>query len=280
MSAPIRDAATLVLVRDGQDGAEVFLSRRSARAAFMANAYVYPGGRLDDADTDARLVARLRWGRPTAGWFEDEVDDLRAAGLVIAALRESFEEAGVLLARDGDGAAPDAQTLARLGEWRDRLNAGAAGFVDVLEAEGLWLDASELRYFAHWITPPFETRRFDTRFFVTPAPEGQAAAADRAELVEGEWMRPAQALARNADGTLMLAPPTLCTLEDLAAVGASVASVLAWAEAEQPVPILPQLHDVDGVPTLVLPGDPLFPSDRPARGPWRVTFAGGQTRRE
>lgn len=274
MASEVAPASTLVLARDFEGQLEVFLSRRTSRAAFMANAYVYPGGRLDPGDLDPRVLRRLGPSDlAEVADFEDEVASEVRSGLVVAALRESFEEAGVLFGFcAGDGASPlDTLTLASA---RVALNNGQFSFADFLERYDLHLDASGLRYFAHWITPPFESRRFDTRFFIAPVPEGQAAEPDFGELVAGQWMSPTRALQRHTAGELHLAPPTLCTLFDLADLD-GVRAALDWAARERPVPIEPRLESVDGVPTLLLPGDPLFPSSAPAPKPCRIVVRDG-----
>ena len=274
---PIHHASTLVLVRPASMGFEVFLSRRTASAAFMANVHVYPGGRLDPADRDRRFEEAL------PDRVLDVVADFEAAegvdaslrrGLVVTALRECFEEAGVLFGRPRAAAAP-AEVRAAV---RARLNAGACSFAEALDALDWELDAGTLRYFAHWVTPPFETRRFDTRFFLAPMPSDEEAAPDESELVEGTWLTPTAALAAYASGALTLAPPTLCTLHDLSGLS-TVDDAVAWAWAARPVSIEPRMVEVGGVPALVLPGDPLYPSPTPCPGPWRLYHRGGRFER-
>jgi len=271
---PIHHASTLVLVRPATTGFEVFLSRRTASAAFMANVHVYPGGRLDAADLDARFAAMVPDDvLDVAADFEaaDGVDASLRRGLVVTALRECFEEAGVLFGRPRSVAAP-ADVRAAV---RARLNAGACSFGEALDALDWALDASALRYFAHWVTPPFESRRFDTRFFLAPMPSDEEAAPDESELVEGAWMTPSAALASYASGGLALAPPTLCTLHDLSALS-TVDEALAWAWAARPVSIEPRMVEVEGVPALLLPGDPLYPSPEPCPGPRRLYLRHGR----
>ena len=285
-SAPLRNAATLVLARAAQQGRgiEVFLSRRTAKAAFMANAWVYPGGRVDDDDADERIGARLLPERAEdfARPFEDDIDHALARAHYVAALRESFEEAGVLYARHEDGRPvdlTDPTTRERLAAHRAALNRHERSFLEILEAERLVLDATGLVYFAHWITPPFESRRYDTRFFFSVLPAGQEPVPDRAELVHGEWLSPAAALDAAAAAEIQLAPPTLCTLDDLDRCD-DIDAAIAWADAEIPVPILPKMKKLDDGMALLLPGDAEYPAEQPVQGPTRVVWREGRFVRE
>jgi 8-oxo-dGTP pyrophosphatase MutT (NUDIX family) len=201
-----------MLVRDAGIRAadiEVFVLRRTARAVFGPGATVFPGGAVDGADALATrrvvgmddIVASVELG-------------LTEGGLVrrVAAVRECFEEAGILLARDattGSQASPSA-------EWRDALNAGHATFAQVLDAEELVIEATDLRVFAHWLTPLGAPRRYDTWFFVARAPHGQSGMHDDGELVASEWLSPREALSRNDRGKIDLVLPTRRSLETLA----------------------------------------------------------------
>lgn len=209
---PVRDAATVVILRDGAAGIETFMLRRNRRTVFGPGAHVFPGGAVD-AD-DSGPVAQLC----------DGLDDARASrrlgieagGLSfwIAAIRECFEEAGVLIATDEQGCelAPDRD----LGAQRDALNAGTRSLADICREERLRLPLDRIVYYGHWITPAGEPRRFSTRFFACPAPPGQGAAHDGNETVAGCWVRPREALARfEADGFPMM-PPTVLQLRFLA----------------------------------------------------------------
>ena len=218
LGSTVRDASTVIIAREGaRSPIEVFLSRRTAKAAFMANAYVYPGGALDVADVADDLVARVD-GEDPVSEFEDRVSAPRAAGLFVAAIRECFEEAGVLFARRRDGTAVDlseAETAARFKRHREALNHGAVDWTSIVRAEDLVLESRQLHYMSHWITPPLESRRFDTRFFFAVLPPGQTPAPDYRELVHGDWFTPRDALAASERGEMLLAPPTICTLIEL-----------------------------------------------------------------
>ncbi|MEA2688779.1 MAG: hypothetical protein QOD51_1386 [Candidatus Eremiobacteraeota bacterium] len=227
----IRDAATVIVGRDTSEGLEVFLVRRNAHAAFLPEMYVFPGGRVDEDDR-AAAAGRLRG---SAG----DVDPL----YVVAAARETFEEVGLLFAT-GE---VHVGTLAGL---RRAMNAGELTFTAVLEQLDTSVDASQLRYFSRWITPKAEhaTRRFDARFFVARAPENQVAEADAAEVLDGRWMRPADALEAYVRGEIALIFPTIKHLERIAPYR-TVDELLRFAQAKPIVTVTP---DVQPGPTFIL----------------------------
>ena len=210
-----RPAATVLLMRDGRQGVEVLMTRRSATASFAPGAYVFPGGGIDAADAQAHGIATRR---PTQ-------DDLRLTQ-AIAAIRESFEELGVLLARHADGRPVDAQTHAAL----DRHQPLAAQCA----AHNLRLCADEVFVLAHWITDRDLPRRFDVPFLAARMPEGQSPVADEAEQFEPLWVQPADALSRHAAGTFFMIFPTIRTLERLAKF-ATVDAVLQACASEKPL---------------------------------------------
>jgi 8-oxo-dGTP pyrophosphatase MutT (NUDIX family) len=238
----VQPAATVMLVRSGAspaapdaEGLEVLMLRRHPESVFAADAWVFPGGRVDDADGV---------GAPIGPGPSDE-DASRALGLPsggraywVAAARECFEEAGILLARHGDtGAWLDVSSAARLARYRREVHAGVTSLGALLEAEALVLDLSGVHYVSHWITPPGRTaRRFDTRFFVAELPPGQVASHDATETVESLWASPTDALARGAAGEITLLVPTIANLEALARF-ASVAELVAAARAIGSVPV-------------------------------------------
>ncbi|MGH3579737.1 MAG: NUDIX hydrolase, partial [Mycobacterium sp.] len=216
MSVPIRDAATVMLIRDAQgggdgpeieDGIEVCMLRRNLASEFVAGAYVFPGGSVDPGDRGPEAVALCR------GLTDAEASDilgLDSGGLAfwVAALRECFEEAGVMLARRRGGDSPDGELLdtrdpdlaARFAAHRHAVNDGTARLLDVCEEEGLVLAADTVHYVSHWITPELAPKRYDTRFFITAAPPGQVARHDDAETIATIWVRPEDALARQVAG--------------------------------------------------------------------------------
>jgi 8-oxo-dGTP pyrophosphatase MutT (NUDIX family) len=217
---PTRDGATVMLVRDGDHPTtplEVFMLRRHPSTAF-GSVHVFPGGVVDPDDHDPTLDARC----PGL----DDVDASAQLGLAsggraywVAAVREAFEEAGVLLARTSAGSSlrfdhhPDVE--ARFDDHRRALNAGERRFVDLLEAEDLTLALDDVHYFAHWITPESEPKRYDTRFFLARAPEGQAYAHDDGEIIGSEWVRPGEALRRHRAGDFDMIGPTIVSLQDI-----------------------------------------------------------------
>lgn len=269
-SGAVRPAATVVLVRDGDRGVEAYLVRRGSRAAFMPDLHVYPGGRVDAAD--ATLAPRMTGYADDPRVCDGGVGVKHTAATWVGAVRELFEEAGVLLARDGAGALLSASAALRAD--RERLNAGDIAF-DALVAERGWtLDASELAVFDHWITPSFEKRRYDTLFLLAPMPEGQRAEDDAREVYDGEWWRPGDVLAAYRRREIGLAPPTFVTLEWLADAR-TVAEAYEAARSRVVVPILPELSDGPDGPELLLPGAPGHPAARAGEAPHRVRNVDG-----
>ena len=227
----VRDAATVIVGRDTSEGLQVFMVRRSARAVFLPDRYVFPGGRVDDGDRDA--AARRLHG--SAG----DVDPAYA----MTAARETFEEVGLLFA----DRPVHVEALAGL---RRAMHAGKIAFADVLERLDVSVDASQLQYFSRWITPKGElaTRRFDARFFVGRAPADQVAEADATEVLEGRWIAPADALASNARGEINLIFPTIKHLERIAPYR-TVDELLAFARTKSIATVTP---DVQPGPRFVL----------------------------
>lgn len=207
---PIRNAATVVLLRDGASGLETFLLQRNGATAFGPGNYVFPGGRVDEADAGLQSYC-------------DGLDDAEASrrigvargGLVfwVAAVRECFEECGLLLATDATGA-PPARDLAKD---RAALNNGSLDFDDLCRTAGLRLSADRLMYYNHWTTPPGPPRRFSTRFFACAAPDNhEIAMHDGVETVASGWETPQAALAAFDAGEYPMMPPTVAQLRFLA----------------------------------------------------------------
>ena len=199
---PALPAATVTLVRDTHDGLEVLMLQRNHRSGFMPGVFLFPGGALDPDDSSDAVVTRC------AG-----IDDIESSAVLglpqgglaywTAAIRESFEEAGVLLAYDDAGELVnpgEPSRLERFEDYRKRLNAGEACLGEMLEREGLRLAADRLTYFGHWITPVTAPRRYDTRFFVAIAPDGQEALPDNVEAIHHVWVNPAAALDTQPSG--------------------------------------------------------------------------------
>jgi 8-oxo-dGTP pyrophosphatase MutT (NUDIX family) len=263
---PAAPSATVVLLRDHGGALEVFLLRRHSQSDVLGGAYVFPGGKLDREDVEwadrlDRAPAELH-----ALLGEPELQPQEAAGFFVAAIREVFEETGVLFA---DVSAQQAQQA-----WA-ALRAGPR-FDELLAPLGLTLTASALQPWSRWITPTLSSvgrKRFDTRFFVGTVPQGQAPSHDEHEATESLWLPPRAALRQYWDGLIELAPPQIMSLAHLARHD-SVESVLAAARARKPPCIRPQPNDVDGVRVLCYPGDP-WHADReqvlpgPTRLSWR-----------
>jgi len=222
-----RPAATLVLLRTAQSGSEVFMLQRTRGAVFLGGAYVFPGGSLDDADARiARRVVGLSDAQASARL------GIESGGLAywVAAVRECFEEAGILLALDENQHPIEASRVAALDRFRAPLNAGELSFGEFLESERLLVPARDIAYFGHWITAPGRPRRFDTRFFLALAPQGQAGSHDNSETIHNAWVRPAEALEREQRGEMELVFATKHTLAGLARF-ARPAEALAHAMA-------------------------------------------------
>ena len=243
-----RPASSLMLLRDGAAGLEVLMMRRAERAGDLrSGAAVFPGGVLDGRDRDAHALCL----GPDDAAASAQLG-LSSGGLdyLVAAVRETFEEVGLLLAVR---AAAGPLDLAALQPWRDRLQQGSAGAVELCRAAGLQLDLRGLVYFSHWLTPPGVLKRFDTRFFMTLAPEGQVAQADLGEAVELMWLTPAQALA--PERGLKLLPVTQRTLQALGR-HASAAAALQAARDQGAVPLtMPRRANSARGPRVVLPDE-------------------------
>jgi 8-oxo-dGTP pyrophosphatase MutT (NUDIX family) len=269
-----------VLLRDeAQKGLQVFLLRRHKASAVLGGAYVFPGGKLDDADCTPDLHAYLD-NSPQAlhsALGEPDLSVHTAAGLFVAAVREVLEECGVLYAHFGDG-----QALAHVAQhreqWQQALH-GGQGFADVLHSAGLRVNTQHLVPWSRWITPmqPSVTNtRFDTRFFVAVLPEGQHPVHDNIEAIDSVWLSPIDALTRYWAGDLPLAPPQIMTLVSLLS-HTCTDSVLNCARQQKPALILPEAFDDGGVRTLCYPGDVRHSvAQRAMPGPTRLRFVAGR----
>lgn len=205
----MRDAATVALLRDARDGLQVYLLQRSSTAVFSPSAHVFPGGALDDADRNPSMRE----------WCPADPDPTCPAAYYVAAIRESFEEAGLFLAYDATGdliRLDDPEVHERFGLHRKAMHACQLSLAAVCADEGLTLAVDRLVPFGHWITPRGAPRRFDTRFFAARAPEHQAASPDEIETTSGLWARPAEVLEANDRGEVELILPTRRSLEALA----------------------------------------------------------------
>jgi 8-oxo-dGTP pyrophosphatase MutT (NUDIX family) len=248
---PTRDASTIVLVRDGATGLEAYLLRRVSSMAFAAGMHVFPGGRVDPADA----AAHTGWHGPAAEDWAGilSADAALARGLVCAAVRETFEESGVLLAGPG----PDAVADVAGPEWeadRVALIERRESLSGLLRRRGLALRADLMRPWAHWITPEIEPRRYDTRFFVAALPPEQHTRDVGGEADATMWLTPREALARHERDELAMLPPTATTLRELSAY-ATAAEVLAAADARDIAPVLPRVVITGDEIELLMPSE-------------------------
>ena len=259
--------------------------RRQMSAVFMAGAYVFPGGRVDAEDGTSATLGWCDGLRRAEANLPDLAPD-EAVGYHIAALRELFEEAGILLARDRDGrivSSADQDRADRLASSRPALRNGDLTLRAIVEDEHLWLALDTIQPCAHWVTPAIDPRRYDTRFYVARLPEGQAPAHDATETTESRWMTAAEAVERCRRDEIVLPVPTWSTLREIERLG-SVDEVFELAHRRPIVRTQPRLHEEHGLKMLLLPGDPLNPDPlvgaRPAEtrfihdgSHWRATTA-------
>lgn len=253
-------AATVILVREAAEGLEVYLLKRSSGSGFFPGNYVFPGGAVDPEDRDGGLWTphidmdmdgvSLRLGG-TLG-----VDEALAHG--VAAVRETFEEAGVFLSGDGWNRPDDIEGLCGL-----RMTGGLSGdwLRERVVSEGWVLGLSLLRRWSHWITPEAMSRRFDTRFFLAFMPAGQTCVPDRRETVQGIWIGPERGIGENLAGRIPLSPPTLITLHELTGYGnrAELERELearTWGEA-----LLPRFIRLPEGAVIIEPWDPMYAED-------------------
>jgi 8-oxo-dGTP pyrophosphatase MutT (NUDIX family) len=240
-----KPSATILLVRDGACGLEVFMVQRHHQIDFATGAMVFPGGKVDEADADPALAARCD------GAVSDALRPIH-----VAAIRETFEECGVLLARPAGsrGLVSGAQLAEIEKRHRAELNAGARTLREIVEREDLRLANDLLVHFAHWVTPVFMPKRFDTHFYLVAAPPDQLAIHDGGESVDSVWTRPADAEAERAAGRRTIIFPTLMQVRKLGRSG-SVAEAIAAANAAPVVRVLPQVEERGGEKLLVIPAE-------------------------
>ena len=268
---PALPAATVTLVRDARDGLEVLMLQRNHQSGFMPGMFLFPGGALDPGDAHAAVLARCHGADDATA---SSALGLESGGLAYwaAAIRESFEEAAVLLAYGEDGALVnpgEPQRRERFDEYRRKLNAGEDVLAEMLEREKLRLATDRLTYFSHWITPVTAPRRYDTRFFVAVAPEGQEALPDNVEAIHHVWVSPAQAVERHRAGEYKMRTPTIRTLEQFAPY-ATADALIAHLRSLTDIPaILPHI-----APTgkRLLPGEPGYEelAAAEAQGKWKT----------
>lgn len=256
----IRKAATVMLVRDGDEGLEVFMLRRNLNSDFVGGAYVFPGGAVDTDDshqdleaiceglTDIEAATRLELDPPVGG-----------LAYWVAAIRESFEEAGVLLAYTASGEIidlHDSATAERFVLHRKSVDTAERSLFDVCVEENLRLAVDGIQYFSHWITPVGPPRRYDTRFFVARAPERQSPLHDDRETIANIWVRPSDALERHRRDELELIFPTIRNLEAIADYKTADELLEAAARERSIAAIQPRIVMDDSGVHILVPGDP------------------------
>ncbi len=273
VSGPARPAATVVMLRDsahaGPSPLEVFLLKRNGLSDVLGGAYVFPGGKVDRFDAELDMDAHLDVTPEAlhATLCEPELQALTAAGLYVAALREAFEESGVLYAQNAT-AEDAAQASALLREGRS--------FEEVLAMMRLRLQASSLTPWSRWITPQVPSmmnKRFDTRFFLATVPATQTARHDNHEAIESVWLTPRAALEQYRDGQIELAPPQIMSLAHLSRYR-NVQEALSAAQSQKPPVVQPEpFDDEHGVRVLTYPGDARHSvKTRALPGPTRLRY--------
>jgi 8-oxo-dGTP pyrophosphatase MutT (NUDIX family) len=268
IETPVRDASTVVLLRDAQDGLEVFLIKRSGLSDVLGGAYVFPGGKLDAADALVDMPNRIDQTTQAmhTALNESVLSHTSAASLYVAALREVFEESGVLFAEDA--------SLEMTKQAASFLKDGLT-FAETLTKLSLRLQTASISPWSRWITPKLasvSTKRFDTRFFVAAVPHNQTAAHDNHEATNSVWLPPRAALEQYWNYEIALAPPQIMSLVHLSH-HANVASVLAQARATLPAVIEPEPFEHEGLRVITYPGDRLHSvSTRALPGPTRLCY--------
>jgi 8-oxo-dGTP pyrophosphatase MutT (NUDIX family) len=259
MTQPVNpvDACTVVVAREGMPAGEpwqVFMVRRHVRSDFAADVFVFPGGKVDAGDRDPELL-RLVDGHPSPLPEGADIREWTVYGMT--AIREMFEEAGILLARSEDGTPLDLLTerAERFDKYRLQIQAGAVTMLDMARTEKLRFMGDALHPLSRWVTPESFPRRFDTRFFVARMPERQLPIHDRAETTESTWIAPDEALDRYDEGSFPLVYATemhLRRMEDYETVDDLIASI----DSTDLSPVMPKPITRDGVEEFLLPGDP------------------------
>lgn len=243
---PLKPAATILLLRDGAQGLEVFMVVRHHQIDFASGALVFPGGKVDHGDMAAEVRAHCHG----ADGLDDDLLAMR-----VGAIREAFEECGVLLARPrGSDQLVDGARLASLAPYRDRLNNGELEIGSFLTSEDLILACDMLTPYAHWITPNMMPKRFDTHFFLAPAPDDHVAEHDGSESVDSVWIRPDDAVREADEGKWTVIFPTRVNVEKLGRSG-SVEEALAAARAAKIVTVEPRVKKKEGGAVLQIPAE-------------------------
>jgi 8-oxo-dGTP pyrophosphatase MutT (NUDIX family) len=252
-------AATVILLRDGPVSPQVLMIQRHARSEFLPDMYVFPGGRVDFQDSTVGDRIEGLTERSAAALLTT-VDPENAIAYVVAAIRETFEESGILLARRrGEQQLVPAEHTQALRQDRLAVQQGETPFRELIEREDLVLAADCLTAHGHWITPEVAPRRFDTLFFAALAPPGQIAMHDGVETTNHVWIRPEDALEEAERGERQIIFPTRCTLETLIGFK-SAEDALAGCRGRPLIPVMPVLAEQDGERVLAIPEEAGYPT--------------------
>ncbi len=258
------DSATVILTRESSEGQfKVFLMRRHRDQDFMGGAFVFPGGRLDEADCDINLVPHTRGFSAAEAKRCLQAPDLpeeKAMGLFFAALRETFEESGILLAYDASGQIIDlaeGETAGRFAGYRLQIHDHRLSLRELAERERLTFAPDLLTPYSHWITPEIESKRFSTRFFLARQPPEQIPFHDTIEMTKSQWLSPSTAMELQKEGQILLMPPTLKTLEELNEFD-SLDDLFQAARSREIRTILPEAFTTDDGFGVRLPHDPEY----------------------
>ncbi len=259
-SIPVRDAATVMLVRDGAEGLEVFMLRRNLNSDFVGGAYVFPGGAVDPADGGAEVE---QWCAGRSDGDASSMLEVESGGLAfwVAAIREAFEEAGLLLAVGADNSPLrfDVEGVnERFVEHRRAVDDGEMSMAQLCELEALTLRVDQMGYFSRWVTPLGAPRRYDTRFFVAHPPEGQVPIHDDVEVIANLWIRPSVALERHAARDFELIFPTVRSLEALTQFERADDVVRHAHSMSRIDAIVPRIEDHGSGLRIVLPNDEVY----------------------
>jgi 8-oxo-dGTP pyrophosphatase MutT (NUDIX family) len=255
MHAVPRTASTVIVFNQNL---EVLLMQRSTHDSFMAHASVYPGGAVDESDADDSLLKFCRnfdVNKAKALFKNNDMDERAAFGLFFAAIRELFEESSILLAVKSSGEPLEKPDLERLHHHRSKIHEKEMTLTELAEIEGLIYTPEALVPFAHWITPVFQKKRFDTWFFLAGLPKGQSAYQDNNELTSALWIKPEAALQMNDTREILLMPPTLMTLRELASFS-SIEVLFSHASAKDIPTVQPEGFNDGSRMGVILPNDP------------------------
>lgn len=269
ITSPARAAATVVMLRDAAQGLEVFLLKRHGLSDVLGGAYVFPGGKVDSGDAALNHSAHLDQSADAlhVALNETDIDHATAAGLYVAAMREAFEESGVLFVQNASaGVATQASALLRQGH----------AFADVLAQMALRLNTASIVPWSRWITPKMasvSSKRFDTRFFISAVPAGQTACHDNHEATESVWLAPRAALTQYWAGQIALAPPQIMSLAHLSHFE-NVEAAMSAARASRPALVEPEPFEESGTRVICYPGDARHSiAQRAMPGPTRLRYA-------